>query len=168
MAVPWVVEMLADGHDRSNFSCGKPSLDDFLKHLAGQHAKRDFARTYVATIPPDLAVLGYYSLSAGSVDLLVLPEADRKKLPKHPVPVAHLGRLAVDQRAQGQKLGKFLLIDALRRCSGLSTELGLHAIEVVALDDSARAFYLKYGFTPLTDDRLHLWIPMKVVRKLGL
>jgi GNAT superfamily N-acetyltransferase len=168
MAVPWTVERLADAHDRGSFSCGKPALDDFLKRLAGQHERRDFARTYVAVIPPDPTVLGYYSLSAGSVDLSVLPEGEGKKLPRHPVPVAHLGRLAVTQNARGQKLGRFLLVDTLRRCHRSSSEVALYAVEVHALDEEACRFYLKYGFTPLAEDLRHLYLSMKTIRKLNL
>jgi GNAT superfamily N-acetyltransferase len=113
-------------------------------------------------------VLGYYSLSAGSFDLSVLPEEERRKLPRHPVPVAHLGRLAVDQSTQGQGLGAFLLLDALARCERLADEIGLHAVEVQAIDDGARKFYLKYGFEPLLDDVHHLYLPMKAIRKLAL
>jgi GNAT superfamily N-acetyltransferase len=117
MTTPWRIERLADVHDRSTFCCGQPSLDDFLTKLAGQYDRRDFARTYVAVRPPDLKVQGYYTLSGGALDLILLPEAVRKKLPRHQAPVACLGRLAVTQTAQGQKLGKLLLLDALKRCS---------------------------------------------------
>jgi GNAT superfamily N-acetyltransferase len=168
MATPWRIERLADTHDRSSFSCGQSSLDDFLKKLAGQYDRRDFARTYVAVLPPDTIVHGYYALSGGSLDLSVLPEAVRKKLPRHPVPVARLGRLAVNQAMQGQKLGKLLLLNALSRCSQSSAEIALYAVEVEAIDDKARDFYRKYGFTSLMDDPNHLYLSMKAVQQLGL
>jgi GNAT superfamily N-acetyltransferase len=168
MAAPWTIERLTDAHDRSAFSCGKPPLDDFLKKLAGQYDRRDFARTYVAVVPPDSVVQGYYTLSGGSLDLSALPEAVPKKLPRHPVPVARLGRLAVTQTAQGQNLGKALLLDALRRCCRSSGEVALYAVEVEAIDDAAKGFYLRYGFAPLTDDPLHLYLSMKAVQQLGL
>src|SRR5262249_23815308 len=120
MTVPWQIERLSDEHDRSGFCCGKPSLDEFLVKYAGQHDRRDFARTYVAIEPPGQTVQGYYSLSGGSFDLSVLPEAERKKLPRHPVPVACLARLAVTQAARGRKLGQYLLLNALQRCSQTS------------------------------------------------
>jgi GNAT superfamily N-acetyltransferase len=164
----WRVELLSNEHGRAGFSCGQPLLDQFLQQLAGQQAKRDFSRTYVVILPPASGVLGYYSLSAGSFDLGVLPEEKRRKLPKHPVPVAHIGRLAVDQSTQGQGLGAFLLLDALARCERLADEIGLHAVEVHAIDESARNFYLKYGFEPLLDDVHHLYLPMKAIRKLNL
>jgi len=168
MAVPWVIERLTDAHDRNGFSCGKPSLDEFLQKLAGQHDRRNFARTYVAVVPPAPAALGYYTLSGGSLDLSELPETIRKRLPRHPVPVACLGRLAVTQSAQGQNLGKTLLLNALRRCSQASTEVALYAVEVQAIDEEAKRFYLKYGFTPLADDPLHLYLSMKAIQQLGL
>jgi GNAT superfamily N-acetyltransferase len=164
----WRIELLSSEHDRSGFSCGRATLDQFLQQPAGQQAKRDFSRTYVAVLPPASRVLGCYSLSAGAFDLSILPEAERRKLPRHPVPVAHLGRLAVDQSAQGQGLGAFLLLDAPARCERLADEIGLHAIEVQAIDAAARSFYLKYGFEPLLDDVHHLYLPMKAVRKLAL
>ena len=164
----WRIERLSDAHDRTAFHCGKPSLDDFLKRLAGQYERRDFAAVYVATSPPAATVLGYYTLSSGLVDLEALPEAERKKLPHHPVPVIHLGRLAVDQNARGQGLGRHLLLDALRVGAELSTKVAVHAVEVRAIDDEARRFYQKYGFQPLLDDALHLYLSMKVVRRLKL
>jgi GNAT superfamily N-acetyltransferase len=168
MAAPWRIERLTDAHDRSGFSCGKPPLDEFLKNLAGQYDRRDFARTYVAVAPPDPAVQGYYTLSGGSLELSVLPEAVRKKLPRHPVPLAVLGRLAVAQAAQGRSLGKALLLNALERCSRSSAEMALYAVEVKAIDDEAKRFYLKYGFVPLADDPFHLYLSMKAIRQLGL
>jgi predicted GNAT family N-acyltransferase len=109
----WTIEKLADRHDRGTFSCGKTSLDEFLQKYATQYQRRDLARTYVAVLPPDAKVLGYYTLSSGAVDLGALPDDARKKLPRHPVPVGLLGRLAVDLTARGQRLGETLLLDAL-------------------------------------------------------
>ncbi|HVS34898.1 MAG TPA: GNAT family N-acetyltransferase [Gemmataceae bacterium] len=164
----WRIERLNDAHDRAAFDCGQPSLDDFLKRLAGQYERRDFAALYVATVPPSSTVLGYYTLSGGAIDLAALPEAVRKKLPRHPVPVVHLGRLAVDRSARGQGLGRQLLLDALRVCTELAAKVALHAVEVRAIDDEARRSYQKYGFEPLMDDPLHLYLSMKVIRKLNL
>jgi len=84
------------------------------------------------------------------------------------VPVTLLGRLAVDKTVQRRRLGEHLLLDALRRANHISRHVGVRAVEVHALDQSARAFYLKYGFIPLQDDQHHLYLPMHVVRKLHL
>ena len=61
-----------------------------------------------------------------------------------------------------------LLMDALRRIELLADEVGIRAVEVNAIDDAARNFYLKFGFMPLLDDPGHLFLPMPAIRKLGL
>ncbi len=161
----WKVDPLGKAHDRSSFSCGKPSLDKFIRELASQYERRDMGRTFVATSPSEQVVLGYYTLAAGAVAFENLPAQVSHKLPKHVIPVVHLGRLAVDQQARGQGLGKFLLMDALNRSQRISENAGIFAVEVYALDDDAREFYLKYGFTSLADDVYHLYLPMKMIRK---
>jgi ribosomal protein S18 acetylase RimI-like enzyme len=82
--------------------------------------------------------------------------------------VAHLGRLAIDNGAKGQGLGKALLIDALRRIENISEQLGIYAVEVYALNDPAKKFYLRFGFSELADDRFHLYLSIKTIRKLFL
>jgi len=162
----WKIEPLEKAHDRSSFSCGKPSLDKFLRELATQYERRDMGRTFVATLPADRTILGYYTLAAGAVGFENLPTQVSHKLPKHSIPVVHLGKLAVDNQARGQGLGKFLLMDALNRSLRISDQAGIFAVEVYALDEDARQFYLKYGFTSLADDHHHLFLPMKAVRKI--
>jgi GNAT superfamily N-acetyltransferase len=164
----WIIERLAKSHDRSSFSCGQPVLDEWLKTRAGQFDRKDLARTFVAVMPGQLRVLGYYALASHRVRFEAIPEAQAKGLPKIDVPVVLLGRLAVDQSMHGKGLGSFLLIDALRRALLVSKEVGIRAVEVDALDERARSFYLKYGFVPLLDDPNHLYLPMHVIRKLRL
>jgi GNAT superfamily N-acetyltransferase len=164
----WLIEELSAHHDRAGFSCGHESLDDCLRQYAGQNQRLSISKTFVAVTASSRAVCGYYSLAAGSVLFEHLTDAQRKGLPRYPIPVAHLGRLAVDRDSQGQGLGAHLLIDALARISRIDRELDIHAVEVVAIDDAARKFYLKYGFTPLKDDSHHLFLSLKTIRKLGL
>jgi GNAT superfamily N-acetyltransferase len=164
----WAVERLSKSHDRTSFCCGKPLLDSYIQRLATQHEDKNMGRTYVAVVPPNPLVLGYYTISSGSIAFESVPEAIRRKLPTYPIPVAHLGRLAVDQSARGRRLGEFLLMDALARCLRISEQIGIHCVDVVAIDDDAARFYLKYGFLPLEDDPLHLLMPMKLVKKLPL
>jgi ribosomal protein S18 acetylase RimI-like enzyme len=76
--------------------------------------------------------------------------------------------LAIDLKSQGKGLGELLLVDALERVVQASEQLGIYAVEVRALNENARRFYLKYGFTALLDDELHLYLPMKTIRKLRL
>jgi ribosomal protein S18 acetylase RimI-like enzyme len=161
----WVVEPLDRTHERSFFSCGNSPLDDFLRQLVSQYEKRRLGRTYVALRPPEKRVVGYYTLASGRVLFASLPPAHGKKLPRHPVPVVLLARLAVAIEAQGRGLGQFLLVDALHRCHELSERLGVHAVEVEAIDDDAKRFYEKYGFVALADDGHHLYLPIETIRK---
>ncbi len=161
----WRIEPLRASHERGEFSCGKAPLDDFLRLRASQYEKRRLGRTYVALFPSDTAVAGYYTLAAGSIAVANLPPEVAKRLPKHPVPIILLGRLAVDQKARGQGLGKTLLRDALRRSLDLAEQLGLFAVEVLAIDADSREFYIKYGFVPLADNDLHLFLPIRTIEE---
>lgn len=163
-----MIEEFRSEHDRTRFACGHESLDRFIKELAGQHQRANFSRTFVALRHGDPGVCGFYSLASGKVRAGCLSESQKKRLPRHPVPVALLARLAVSMDAQGCGLGELLLLDALRRVVLTSEHLGIHAIEVDAIDESAKKFYLKYGFTELLDDPRHLYIPLKTVRQLNL
>lgn len=161
------IERLAAHHDRRGFDCGTFELDRFIAQFASQHDERGYGRTYVL-IEGAPKVLGFYTLSSGSVVFGEVSEEILRKLPRHPMPVVHLGRMAIVREAQGKDWGELLLIDALKRSLTVSENLGVHAVEVVAKDERARDFYLKYGFKPLADDLLHLYLPMKTIRKLGL
>ena len=163
-----VIEPLDDTHDLAAFRCGQPSLDDYLRRYAGQNQRRGIGRTFVACDPSNRRTVGYHTIAAGAVRFTSLPAATRRRLPRYPIAVALLGRLAVDEIWQGRRLGESLLIDALTRVVNVADRIAIHAIEVVAIDDDARTFYEHYGFTPLIDDPRHLYLPVNVVRKLGL
>jgi GNAT superfamily N-acetyltransferase len=156
----WRIEPFGKRHERSEFSCGKAALDDFIRARVSQYEKRRLGKTFVAVVPGEKRVVGYFTLAAGAVAFENVPEGVSRKLPKHPVPVVLLARLAVDRSAQGKRLGEALLLDALQRCLNLSSSLGVHAVEVVAIDDDAAAFYRKYGFSSLLDHPLHLYMPI--------
>ena len=164
----WIVARLNESHDRSGFDCGNGSLNEWLKRSAGQFDRRDLSRTYIATRPGETAVCGFYALSTHRVVYEDLSAVQSKGLPRMDVPVGLLGRLAVDQSSQGQGLGAFLLIDALRRALHISEQVGIRAVEVDAIDNAAQAFYLKFGFRSLLDDPRHLMMPMHEIRKLKL
>ncbi|MGH9799754.1 MAG: GNAT family N-acetyltransferase [Blastocatellia bacterium] len=121
-------------------------------------------RTFVAVTADSYTVQGYYTLANGALKFDNVPE----KLPRYPIPVAHLGRLAVDLKARGQRLGEHLLLDALARIAVVAGQIGIYAVEVYALSEQAKSFHLKYGFKPLLDDSLQLYLPIKAVRKLKL
>lgn len=97
-----------------------------------------------------------------------LPEDHASGLPQIDMPVVLIGRLAVDSSVQGQGLGEFLLIDALRRAEYLAMKIGIRVVEIDAINDAARHFYERYGFLSLADDPRHLFLPMNIIRKLQL
>lgn len=164
MKFDFVIEPLGKQHGRENFDCGEDSLNQFLRKYARQNSEKGFGRTFVAVLPDKREVCGYYTLASGSVSFEIVPE----KLPRYPIPTAHLGRLAVDLKMQGHRLGELLLIDALRRTVLVSAELGIYAVELYALTDAAKKFYLRYGFIELTDDAHHLYLPVETLKKSGL
>ena len=164
----WTIQRLDRTHDRSVFDCGQPILNDWLKNRASQFDRRDLSRTFVATRPSDLLVCGYYAISTHRVLHEVLPPDESKGLPRLDLPVVLLGRLAVDRTVQRQGLGSLLLVDALRRAMLIAEHVGIRAVEVDAIDEAARSFYLTFGFRPLTDDARHLLMPMHEIRQLKL
>lgn len=144
-------------HDRSSFSCGEPSLDAFLRTLVTQYEKCRLGRTFVAARPDD-RVLGDFTLASSAIAFENMPPDESQKLPKHPVPTILLGRLAVDRTQQGQGLGETLLMSALAKSLDLAETLGVYAVEVQAIDTAAARFYGKYGFVPLLNQPLHLYL----------
>ncbi len=162
----WRIEPLARRHSRRTFDCGVDSLNVFLRSHAGQNARKDISRTYVAGSAGSNEVAGYYSVSCGSIAFVNVPDDLAKRIPKYPVPTAHLGRLAVDTQFQSMGLGGILLVDALKRIRDLADQIGIHAVAVHALDDRAVCFYEAFGFIPLLDDARHLFLPMATIRKL--
>jgi predicted GNAT family N-acyltransferase len=161
----WVIEPFGKQHERAGFSCGIVALDDFLHTRVSQYEKRGLGKTFVAVPKVAKNILGYYTLAAGSVNFEHLPPVASSKLPKHPIPVVLLARLAVDLSAQGMRLGEGLLLDALQRSLDLSSSLGVYAVKVDAIDVAAAKFYRKYGFAALLDDPLHLYLSLATVKE---
>jgi len=158
--MPWIIQPLLPSHDLSSFDCGEPSLNSFLQRHALRNDRAGLGRTFVATTN-DHHVQGYFTISTGSIQFDTIPDHTHKRLPKYPIPTAHLGRLAVDLRAQRQGLGEALLIEALRKIATASTFVGVYAIDVFALHDRAAKFYLKFGFVPMLDHPNHLLLPIQ-------
>ena len=159
-----VITPLNKRHERENFDCGEASLDLYLHRYANQDIRRRVNRVFVASPPGEpQRVIGYYSLSAGSLAAAVLREKFRRRLPRYPVPVALLGRLAVDKSYQGHGLGAVLIADALQRIALASQVMAVYAVVVDALHESAAKFYRQFGFIPLPSQPLKLFLPMDTV-----
>jgi predicted GNAT family N-acyltransferase len=151
----------ASVHDRADFACGVPALDDYLRRFAVQQIRKGVSTVHVLvdTDAPG-RILGYYSLSAAQVDVLQLRDADRKKLPLYPVPCFRIGRLACRADQQGQGLGRVLIGCAVERCLMARRQVAAFALIVDAKDASARAFYEHYGFTVCADSPMTLYLPL--------
>jgi len=154
---------LEKGHDLSGFDCGVQQLNDYLgKYALTNHQNRS-ARTYVATRGE--RVVGYYSLAAGSVGREETPRRVAQGLGQYPVPVILLARLAVDASEQGHGLGNGLVKDAILRAAQAAEIIGVRALLTHAKDDTARAFYAKFGFEPSPVNELHMYLLMKDIQK---
>ena len=162
----WSIEPLRKNHIRDRFDSGIPELDEFIQKYARQNERRGLGRTFVATRENDTRVFGYFTLRTGEVKVERLPPAEAKRFPRYPVPVVHLARLAVDRATQGQGLGELLLATALRKAYIASTEIASFAVEVIAINEQAKRFYLKFGFHELLHDSRNLYLPMKTVRRV--
>jgi GNAT superfamily N-acetyltransferase len=161
-----VITPLGKQHDRRTFDCGEASLNLYLHRYANQDIRRRVTRVFVASPPASpQRVIGYYSLSAGSLAAADLPEKFRRRLPRYPVPVALLGRLAVDKSCQGQGLGTVFVADALKRIALASQVMAVYAVVVDALNESAAEFHKQFGFIPLPSQPRKLFLPMDTVTK---
>lgn len=157
------IKPLDAGIDTASFKCGSEPLDDYIRRYASQDVRKNVSRVFVATPENDSKNLaGYFTLSAGSVSCSSLPTSLARKLPRYPVPVALIGRLAVDHESQGQGLGSILLADACQKVSQASTVLAVVGIIVDAKDDKAFSFYKHFGFIPLPGQPDRLLLPASV------
>ncbi len=162
----WAIESLASRHDRESFDCGEALLNEFLKKYARQNEDRGISRTFVAVKSGDPRILGYYTLRVGAVEAAGFPKEEVKRLPRYPVPVVHLARLAVDRTAQGQGVGQALLASALKKAVAASELAGAFAVEVLAKSEEAARFYGKHGFKAFQDDAKHLYLPIATIARL--
>lgn len=155
-------ELLNEGHDRSSFACGKPSLNQYIKKYALVNQQNEISRTYVAT--RDARVVGYYTLTFGSISHEEVTSKIKAELPQYPIPVMLLARLAVDKKEAGKGLGKGLLKDAMLRTIQAADIGGLRAMLTHAKDEEAKHFYQRYGFEESPIQPLTLMLAIKDIR----
>jgi GNAT superfamily N-acetyltransferase len=160
VTAPFQLEVLAQSHVRDGFDCGVAALDVYFARQVTQDVRRRASACYVAVEARSGRVAGYYTLAASGVPLTDLPDALIKRLPRYPsVPVARVGRLAVDLAFHGQKLGGALLADAAMRA--LRSEVAVFALVVDAKDAAAEAFYRHHGFEPFGIQSKQLILSLK-------
>ncbi len=162
----YATKLLTTSHEKSQFTCGKAMLDDYIRKQAKQDMKGKVAACFVLS-DDHKEIKGYYTLSNGSIPRSQIPDDFIKNLPKYKdLPVTLLGRLAVNIKFQGQKLGSLLLLDALKR--SLDTAVNsIASMAVVAdpIDHQAIDFYAEYGFIMLPGSK-RMFLPMGTIEKL--
>jgi GNAT superfamily N-acetyltransferase len=156
------IEKLHRAHVVEQFTCGQPELDRFLVRHALQAQQANSSQTYVALSGNQL--VGFYTIVAGEVRHADAPERVGKGMPRHPIPLLVLARLAVHSKAQGRGIGAGLLLDALGRALQVADMIGVRALAVHAKDDRAVSFYRHFGFTPSPTDARHLFMLIKDMR----
>jgi GNAT superfamily N-acetyltransferase len=153
---------LAAGHILEGFDCDQPSLTTWLIDHASTAGAVGSARTYVVSDSQQRdRVVGYHALTAASLERESATARMIKGMPRYPIPVVLLARLAVDTTVRGRGLGSWLLRDAMLRALAASQTVGIRAMLVHALDAEARAFYLHHGLEQSPTDPLHLMILIK-------
>ncbi|MDP3208969.1 MAG: GNAT family N-acetyltransferase [Rhodoglobus sp.] len=146
------------------FRCGQPDLDEWIGRYALASQQAGMSTVFVSMSAASIA--GYYALATGGVDPADAPARVSKGVPRHPVPVILLTRLAVDSRYQGLGLGRMLVRDALLRVDRAAGEIGVRALLVHAKDERARDYYLRMAeFEESPTDPLQLFLLMKDLRK---
>jgi GNAT superfamily N-acetyltransferase len=156
------IEKLDRSHAVEPFTCGQAELDRFLIRHALRAQQSNSSQTYVAVTGQD--VVGFYTIVAGEVHHANAPEWVVKGMPRHPIPLLVLARLAVHASAQGRGIGAGLLLDALGRTLQVADVVGIRALAVHAKDDPAAAFYRHFGFVPSPTDPRHLFMIIKDIR----
>lgn len=155
---------LDHGHDRAAFDCGVEPLDRYLKTQAGQDVRKRVASCFVLT-EGGAAPIAFYTLTATAIAVHDLPASLAKKLPRYPsIPATLMGRLAVDHRHRGRRLGELMIMDAFSRA--LRSEIATYAFVVDAKDETAASFYKAYEFLPLADTGNRFFMPMAEIARL--
>jgi GNAT superfamily N-acetyltransferase len=165
----FVIEPLARKHNRSNFLCGKDSLDTYIREQVSQEIRRGASTAYVLVDTPNMDVLGYYTLSCSAINLVDIDQDLIKRLPRYPsLPAMLIGRLAIHKDHSRKGHGKLLLMDSFKRILKISNELGACAVVVDVLDEDALGFYLKFGFQTCQSNSMKLYYLIHSIKALGL
>ena len=158
------IETLSRDHDRSGFDCGNDALNQYLRKIARQHLNKGISRTFVL-VDDDMPteILGFFTLASCEIFVEKLPHKYAKKYPSK-ASAAKLARLAVAKDRQRQGLGTHMMINAIERVIRVSQNLGIIGFFVNAKDNKAKAYYGQFGFIPLPDSPLELFLPLATLR----
>lgn len=161
-------------HDRAAFSCGVPQIDNYLKLTAKKGSKADVVRVWVV-IDAKSQIVGFYGINMHSVDVKDMPPAYAKRAMKHGMlPAAFIAMIGVDANQQGNGIGSALVADALSRIARASDDIGTCVVMLDVFDDGEAAavarrksYYEDFGFIPLPDQPLRLFMPIATIRALS-
>jgi GNAT superfamily N-acetyltransferase len=164
------VEPLASHHDRgASFDCGKEPLNRFIQQQAPQNANRHLGVTHVVVEKPGAPrIQGYFTLVTRTVESTEVPA--KKKLPRGPIGVILLGRLAVDLKFQGRRLGQRMLLRSMAEVKRAAQKIGIHALVLDTIDEEAKQWYLKldFGFQEFPENPERLFVPVSFLDQLQL
>ena len=158
------IETISKKHNRTGFDCGIVELNKYLQRIARQHLNKGMSRTFVLidkSSPAD--ILGFYTLAACEILVEKLPRKYSKKYPPK-APAAKLARLAVAKSDQRQGYGMLMMANAIERVLMVSKNLGIIGFFVDAKDESAKQYYEQFGFIPLPDNPLELFLPIATLQ----
>jgi len=149
-------------HELKTFDCGIKPLNQFLVNYAKKNDSLGIGKTFVA-LDKKGNIAGYFTLATAQVTFDELPENQRGKLPKYPVPSIRIARLAVAKSYQNSGVGKWLLTQIFYKILHVADLIGLYLI-IVDAKESSRAFYEKYGFQQFSNEELTYFLPVETVR----
>jgi N-acetylglutamate synthase-like GNAT family acetyltransferase len=159
------IEPLSRARQRKSFDCGSPELNAYLRNTAREHSEKGISRTFVLVEEENpFQILGFFTLAACEILVEKLPDKYAKKYPSQ-APAAKLARLAVAGHMQRKGLGTHMLLDAMSRSLQVADHLGIIGFFVDAKDDAAAEFYRQFGFLPLPENGLELFLPFATMRK---
>lgn len=154
-------ELLSEKHQRRKFRCESEALTVYLRAHALKNDRENLSRTHVVVESPgDTRIMGYMTLANGAVSPEIIPASGP---PPYSRGTLILARLARDLEFRAAGVGPFLMAEALSVALRHAADSGIFAVEVIAKDKKARAFYQRYGFQPLIDDQLHLYLPIAAI-----
>lgn len=161
-------------HDRTAFSCGVPQIDNYLKLTAKKGSKADVVRVWVV-IDEKSNIVGFYGINMHAIDVKEMPDAYQKKAGKYGLlPAAFIAMIGVDENQQGNGVGSALVADAISRIARVSEEIGTCVIILDVFDDGEadtvarrKIYYESFGFLPLPDQPLRLFMPVQTARELA-
>ncbi|EGD1407072.1 GNAT family N-acetyltransferase [Salmonella enterica] len=156
-------------YDLTSFDCGEEYLNTFLTdHLKRQHNSKILRSYMLVTREEKPRVIGYYTLSGSNFEKKYLPsKTQQNRVPYQNIPSVTLGRLAIDINLHRQGYGETLVTHAMKVVYQASQAVGIHGLFIEALNDNAKQFYLRLGFTQLKgENKNFLFYPTKTIKLL--